>query len=151
VPLAALLAAVLLAAPATPTAPPRVARPVAPAPRGGEARWVTVVAHDEVRVEVDADHLGGAGPVSAWLRWTLADRAVSPTAWDLGARSTVDAVEVDCAAAASRTLASTAYAADGGVLEAASYADGGAPWRRHPAASVGGRAAAAVCRLAAER
>lgn len=116
-----------------------------------EARWTTVLAYDEVRVEVDAAHLGGAGPVSAWLRWTLADRVVSPSAWDAGVRSTVDAVEVDCAALASRTLVSAAYAGDGAAVETSSYTDEAAPWRRHAAASMGGRVAAAVCRLAATR
>jgi hypothetical protein len=108
-----------------------------------------VLAYDAVRVEVDAAHLGGAGPVSAWLRWTLADRAVSPSAWDAGVRSTVDAVEVDCPTLASRTLVSAAYTADGAPVETASYVDEAAPWRRHAAPSMGGRIAAAVCRLAA--
>jgi hypothetical protein len=140
VPLLAAAIALLVAVPA-----PRPAATLA----GEEARWTTVVAYDEVTVEVDAEHVGGAGPVSAWLRWTFADRAAGPSAWDLGVRYSIDAVEVDCAAAASRTIASTAFAADGSSVAAASYADDGAAWRRHAAASVGGQIAAAVCRLAA--
>jgi hypothetical protein len=115
------------------------------------AHWSPLLAFDEVRVEVDAAHVGGAGPVSAWLRYTLADRRVTPTAWDRGARVTVDAVEVDCASGATRTLESAAYAADGSAVPAASYADAAAPWRRPTAASLGGRVAAAVCRLAGAR
>jgi hypothetical protein len=115
------------------------------------ARWAPLLAFDEVRVEVDAAHVGGAGPVSAWLRYTLVDRRVTPTAWDQGARVTVDAVEVDCASGATRTLESAAYAADGSAVPAASYADAAAPWRRPTAASLGGRVAAAVCRLAGAR
>ena len=125
------------------------ARAASPRPHtDGATPWTTVLAYDEVRVEVDTAHLGGAGPVSAWLRWTFADRAVSPAAWDAGVRSSVDAVEVDCAAGASRTLASTGFTAAGDSVLAASYADPDAAWRRHAAASMGGRVAAAVCRLA---
>ncbi len=125
---------------------PAVPLPADPGEDG--ARWVTVLAYDEVRVDVDTTHLGGAGPVSAWLRWTLADRAASPAAWDLGARVTVDAIEVECGALASRTLQSAAVAADGSAVDAASYTDGAAAWRRHAPASVGGQVVAAVCRLA---
>jgi hypothetical protein len=119
-----------------------------PTPTAGDAAWTTVLAFDEVRVEVDTAHLGGAGPVSAWARWTFASRAVSPVAWDAGVRRTVDAMEVDCAARAARTLASTAYAADGGPVEGGAMADADAAWRRPAPASVGGLLVAAVCRLA---
>ena len=125
------------------------ARPATPRPADGAAAWTTVLAFDEVRVEVDTAHLGGAGPVSAWARWTFASRAVSPTAWDAGVRRTVDAMEVDCAARAARTLASTAYSADGGALDVEAVADVDAAWRRPVPASVGGMLVAAVCRLAA--
>jgi hypothetical protein len=125
--------------------------PPTPPAAEDDARWTTVVAYDEVRVEVDTAHVGGAGPVSAWLRWTLAARVVSPSAWDLGVRSTIDAVEVDCAANRSRTMASAAYAADGAAIDAASYADAVAAWRPHTPGSVGGQIAAAVCRVAARR
>jgi hypothetical protein len=137
------LAALLLATP--------VAAPVAPVDDPDAPRWTSVAAYDEVRVDVDAAHLGGAGPVSAWVRWTFADRAASPTAWDLGVRSTVDVVEVDCAALASRTLGSAAYAADGAPVDAASFADESPAWRRHRAETLGGIVAAGVCRLAERR
>jgi hypothetical protein len=153
------LAALLLVAPPAVALPvvalPVVAFPVAAsaaaAPDPDGPRWTTVAAYDEVRVEVDAAHLGGAGALSAWVRWTFSERAASPTAWDLGVRSTVDVVEIDCAAFASRTLGSAAYAAGGAPVDAASFADEGAAWRRHRAGTVGGIVAAAVCRLAGRR
>lgn len=140
--LPALLAALLAAPDSVPAG-----RPTA-VPGAAVDAWATVLAFDEVRVEVDTLHLGGAGPVSAWVRWTFAARAVSPAAWDAGVRRTVDAVEVDCAGGSLRTLASAGYAADGRAVDGAAVEDAGAAWRRPSAESVGGRLAAAVCRLA---
>lgn len=138
-------ALLLATALATLGAPARAADPPPTSP------WVTVVAHAEVRVDADTAHLGGASGVSVWLRWRFADRAASPRAWDAGVRHSLDAAEVDCAAGATRTIASTGYSAAGEVVDAATFADDAAGWRRNAPGSVGREVAGAVCRLAARR
>lgn len=122
--------------------------PVAPAPVVADAEaWTAVVAYDEVRVDVDTSRIAGAGPYTVWLRWSFGERAASPQAWDEGVRFSIDVVEVDCRSGATRTHASTAYASDGAVVEAMSFAEDAPAWRRPRAESVGGQVAREVCGL----
>ena len=80
----------------------------------------------------------GTGPYTVQLRWSFRDRAASPAAWDAGVRFAIDVTELDCRAGASRTWATTAFAANGDIVRDHS-ADQPAPrWERHPDESMGG-------------
>ncbi len=120
--------------------------------------WATVVDCDAVRVELDTGGVAhgpearqratAEGPLRARLRWTLRDADVSPSAWALGVRTTLDDLDVDCASGSSRTVASRAFTAGGEFVEGASAAVEAPAWRRHAAGSVGALVTAAVCRAA---
>lgn len=129
--LAFLAAAVLAATPAT--------------DRGDGTTWATVIADQAVVVELDTTRVVGAESRTAWLRWRFTERAASPNAWDAGVRWTMDYVEVDCAAAQTRTFSSMAYAADGALIADASYDNPVAPWRPVIAESLGEAVARSVC------
>lgn len=140
VPLALLapLAAALLA-----TTAPAAATPATTDPRDG---WRTVVALDEVTVDLDAGSaVRGTGAVTVQLRWTFADRTVSPPAWDYGVRYSLDVVDVDCRTGATRTRSSVAFTGDGTPLLPMSFEDDGADWKHHRAQSLGGLVARGVC------
>ena len=113
-----------------------------------DARWTTLLAVDEVTVEVDAASLGGQGTVRAQLRWTFADRAAAPDAWDAGVRYALDVLEVDCRAGTSRTWSSAAFTHDGGAVATMSFAEASPAWRKHRVESVGGIVARGVCAVA---
>ena len=117
-------------------------------PAGDVARWTPVARFDAVAVDVDARGLVGGATHTVWVRWRLADRAVSPSGWDAGARTTLDLLEVDCTAGAARTHAAAALDADGAELPALAYASEAPEWRTPGAATLGGIVVAGVCRLA---
>lgn len=109
--------------------------------------WASVVAYDEVRVDVDTTRLAGTGPSTAWLRWTFLDRASSPEAWDRGVRTSIDLVEVDCERAAARTFSSLAYDAERAAVLSASFEEPAAAWRAARPETMAAHVVGGVCGL----
>jgi hypothetical protein len=141
-PLLSLVVASLVSAPSSPA---RATEEHAP------STWTTLLAFDEVKIDMDTARVVGNGPVTAWLRWQLLDRAVSPKAFDAGVRASVDFVEVDCARHATRTLTSAAYSAAGEAMPAMSYENLIATWRTPPDESMGGYIVQSVCAYVGQR
>lgn len=108
-----------------------------PHPPAGESVWRPVLTFDEVSVHLDASTVEGTGPYTVQLRWSFAAREASPQAWDQGVRYSLDVVEIDCRAGATRTWASTAFQANGDVVPTLSFEDGAPSWSRHAAESMG--------------
>jgi hypothetical protein len=129
------VAAALLALAPSPTPEP-----------AGDWAWRSVLAFDEVAVDVDTLTISGTGPYMMQLRWSFHERVASPQAWDAGVRYSIDVVEIDCRAGATRTWASSAYTRAGDVVQDLSYVHDAPEWSRHRAESVGGLLARAACR-----
>ena len=112
--------------------------------------WAPVLEDPAVVVELDTTRVAGTreGPVTAWLRWRFAERVASPQAWDAGVRWTMDYLEVDCVGGRVRTFSSMAYAANGALVEDASYDNPVAPWQVPLPDSVGEMVARSVCAAA---
>ena len=117
---------------------------VPPAP-AGDWMWRSVLAFDEVSVDLDANTVQGAGPYTVQLRWSFRERAASPQAWDAGVRYSIDVVEIDCRAHATRTWASSAYTQAGDVVADLSFTQAAPAWNRHRAESIGGLLARETC------
>ena len=115
-----------------------------PAP-AADVMWRSVLAFDEVTVDLDASTVQGAGPYTVQLRWSFHDRAASPQAWDAGVRYSIDVVEIDCQARATRTWASSAFTQGGDVVADLSFAHDAPAWSRHKAESIGGMLAREAC------
>ncbi len=113
-----------------------------PAP---DVMWRPVLAFDEVSVDLDASTVQGAGPYTVQLRWSFHERAASPQAWDAGVRYAIDVVEIDCAAHATRTWASSAFTKGGDVVADLSFQHAAPAWSRHAAESIGGMLAREAC------
>ena len=109
----------------------------APAP-AADWMWRPVLAFDEVSVDLDASTVQGAGPYTVQLRWSFRERAASPQAWDAGVRYSIDVVEIDCRAHATRTWASSAFTQAGDAVADLSFTHASPAWNRHRAESVGG-------------
>ena len=122
----------------------------APAPHGDATAWAPVLEDRAVVVELDTTRVAGAGEgaVTAWLRWHFAERVASPQAWDSGVRWTLDYLQVDCVGGRVRTFSSMAYAANGALVEDASYDNPVAPWHVPAPDSVGEMVARSVCAAA---
>ena len=114
----------------------------APAP---DWMWRPVLAFDEVTVDLDASTVQGAGPYTVQLRWSFHERAASPQAWDAGVRYSIDVVEIDCQANATRTWASSAFTKGGDVVADLSFQHAAPAWSRHAAESIGGMLAREAC------
>lgn len=110
-----------------------------------ESVWRPVLSFDEVAVHLDASTVEGAGPYTVQLRWSFAERAASPQAWDAGVRYSIDVVEIDCRAGATRTWASAAYQANGDAVPSLSFAETAPAWSRHQAESMGALLARQAC------
>lgn len=115
------------------------------APRADESMWRPLVAYDEVRVELDASTVVGTGPYTVHLRWSFADRAASPQAWDAGVRYAIDVMEIDCRAGATRTWSSAAFTQSGDLVESASYDAESPTFARHRPETIGGQVAQRAC------
>ena len=120
------------------------AMPAAPAP-ATDWMWRPVLAFDEVTVDLDANTVQGAGPFTVQLRWSFRERAASPQAWDAGVRYSIDVVEIDCQARATRTWASSAFTQGGDAVADLSFAHDAPAWSRHKAESIGGMLAREAC------
>ena len=107
--------------------------------------WRPVLAFDEVSVDLDASTVQGAGPYTVQLRWSFHERAASPQAWDAGVRYSIDVVEIDCQANATRTWASSAFTKGGDVVPDLSFQHAAPAWSRHAAESIGGMLAREAC------
>ncbi|MGZ8379422.1 MAG: surface-adhesin E family protein [Gemmatirosa sp.] len=107
--------------------------------------WRPVLAFDEVAVDVDSLTVSGTGPYMVQLRWSFHERVASPQAWDAGVRYSIDVVEIDCRAGATRTWASSAYTRAGEVVQDLSYVHDAPQWSRHRAESIGGLLARSAC------
>lgn len=121
------------------TAAPSVAAPAT------DWMWRPVLAFDEVSVDLDANTVQGAGPYTVQLRWSFRERAASPQAWDAGVRYSIDVVEIDCGAHATRTWASSAFTQAGDVVADLSFTQASPSWNRHRAESIGGMLAREAC------
>jgi hypothetical protein len=121
------------------------ARTPAPAPARDWA-WRPVLAFDEVAVDVDTLTVSGTGPYMVQLRWSFHERVASPQAWDAGVRYSIDVVEIDCRAGATRTWASSAFTRAGDAVQDLSYVHDAPEWSRHGAETIGGLLARAACK-----
>ena len=110
-----------------------------------EAVWRPVLSYDEVAVHLDASTVEGAGPYTVQLRWSFAAREASPQAWDAGVRYSIDVVEIDCRAGATRTWASAAYQANGDLVPSLSFEASAPGWSRHEGESMGALLAQQAC------
>ena len=124
---------------------PLAAAMLALTPAPADVMWRPVLAFDEVRVDLDASTVQGSGPYTVQLRWSFHERAASPQAWDAGVRYSIDVVEIDCAAHATRTWASSAFTKGGDVVADLSFQQAAPAWNRHAAESVGGMLAREAC------
>jgi hypothetical protein len=104
-----------------------------------------VLTYDEVAVHLDASTVEGTGPYTVQLRWSFAAREASPQAWDAGVRYSLDVVEIDCRAGATRTWSSTAFQANGDQVPSLSFEEAAPAWDRHRAESMGGLVARHAC------
>ncbi len=118
---------------------------LATASRADESVWRPVLSFDEVAVHLDASTVEGAGPYTVQMRWSFAAREASPQAWDAGVRYSIDVVEIDCRAGATRTWASTAYQANGELVSSLSFEEPAPEWSRHRAESMGALLARQTC------
>lgn len=130
--------------PALPTLAALAAFLTAPTP---DLVWRPLLAYDEVTVEMERSSVYGDGPFTVQLRWTYRDRAVSPRAWDAGVRSSIDLVEIDCQAGASRTWITSAFAGDGRAVPEMSAEHERVEWERHAEESMGGLLVREGCAL----
>jgi hypothetical protein len=110
-----------------------------------ESVWRPLLSFDEVAVHLDASTVEGNGPYTVQLRWSFAAREASPVAWDAGVRYSIDVVEIDCRAGATRTWGSTAFQSNGDLVPALSFEQPAPPWSRHAAESMGALLARRAC------
>ena len=110
-----------------------------------ESAWRPLLSYDEVAVHLGASTVKGTGPYTVQLRWTFAAREASPRAWDAGVRYSIDVVEIDCRAGATRTWASTAFRSNGDLVPTLSFEELAPSWSRHHAESMGALLARQVC------
>ena len=119
----------------------------AASPADDESAWRPVLTYDEVAVHLDATSVKGTGPYTVRLRWSFTVRAASPRAWDAGVRYSIDAVEIDCSAGATRTWASAAFQSNGDLVPTLSFEESAPLWSRHRAESMGALLAREACAM----
>jgi hypothetical protein len=110
-----------------------------------DSGWRPVLRFDEVAVHLDASTVEGDGPYTVQLRWSFAARDASPRAWDAGVRYSIDVVDIDCRAGATRTRGSTAFQANGDLVPTLSFEEVAPTWSRHAPESMGALLAREAC------